>query len=87
MSQKLPVNEFKWVEDIFEFNGDFMKGYSDESDEWYFLKADFEYSGSFHNFHNDLRFFPQRMKIEKVEKLVANLHGRDEYVIHIRILK
>ena len=33
MSQKLPVNEFKWVEDIFEFNGDFMKGYNDESDE------------------------------------------------------
>ena len=33
MSQKLPVNKFKWVQDIFEFNGDFMKGYSDESDE------------------------------------------------------
>ena len=71
----------------FEFNGDFMKGYSDESDEWCFLKADFEYPGNFHNFHNDLPFFPQRMKIEKVEKLVANLHGRYEYVIRIRTLK
>ena len=27
------------------------------------------------------------MKLEKVEKLVANLHGRTEYVIHIRNLK
>ena len=27
------------------------------------------------------------MKIEKVEKLVANLHGKEEYVIHIRKLK
>ena len=32
-------------------------------------------------------FLPERMKIEKVEKLVANLHDRTEYVIHIRNLK
>ena len=27
------------------------------------------------------------MNIEKVEKLVANLHDKTEYVIHIRTLK
>ena len=27
------------------------------------------------------------MKIEKVEKLLANLHDKSEYVIHIRNLK
>ena len=27
------------------------------------------------------------MKIEKIEKLVANLHHKTEYVIHIRNLK
>ena len=27
------------------------------------------------------------MKLEKVEKLIANLHGRTEYVSHIRNLK
>ena len=27
------------------------------------------------------------MKIEKVEKIVANLHNKTEYVIHIRNLK
>ena len=26
--------------------------------------------------HNDLPFLPERMKIEKVEKLVANLHHK-----------
>ena len=30
---------------------------------------------------------PERMKIKKVEKLVANLHDETEYVIHIRNLK
>ena len=32
-------------------------------------------------------FVPERMKIEKVEKLVANSHDKTEYVIHIRNLK
>ena len=27
------------------------------------------------------------MKIEKIEKLLANLHDKTEYVIHIRNLK
>ena len=30
---------------------------------------------------------PERMKIKKVEKLVANLHDETEYVTHIRNLK
>ena len=32
-------------------------------------------------------FLPERMKIEKVEKLVANLHNKTEYVRHIRNLE
>ena len=32
MSQKLPVNGFKWVECIAEFNEFFIKSYNDESD-------------------------------------------------------
>ena len=30
---------------------------------------------------------PERMKTEKVKKLVASLHDKTEYVIHIRNLK
>ena len=39
------------------------------------------------NFTMTYPFFSERMKIEKVEKLVANLHDKEEYVIHIRNLK
>ena len=41
----------------------------------------------FHEFHNDLPFLSERMKIEKVEKLVANLYDKTEYIVHIRNLK
>ena len=32
-------------------------------------------------------FLPERMKLEKVKKVVANLHDKTEYVIQIRKLK
>ena len=32
MSQKLPVNNFEWIEDTFQFNEDFIKNYNGESD-------------------------------------------------------
>ena len=34
-----------------------------------------------------MSFFPERMMIEKVGKLVANLHNKIEYVPQIRNLK
>ena len=38
MSQKLPVNNFEWIEDTSQFNEDFIKNYNEESDEGYFLE-------------------------------------------------
>ena len=40
MSQKLPVNNFKWIEDTSQFNEDFIKNYNEESDVGYFLEVD-----------------------------------------------
>ena len=33
MSQKLPANNFEWIEDTFQFSEDFMKNCNEESDE------------------------------------------------------
>ena len=41
MSQKLPVNNFEWIEDTSQFNEDFIKSYNEESDEGYFLEIIF----------------------------------------------
>ena len=55
--------------------------------EGYFLEVDVQYLEKLREFYNDLLFLPERMKIEKVEKLLPNLHDQTEYVIHIRNLK
>ena len=74
MLQKPPVNDFEWIKDTSQFNKDFIKTYNEERDEGYFLKVDVHYLEKLYELHNDLPFLPERMKIEKEEKLVANLH-------------
>ena len=42
MSEKLPVNDFKWTEDISELEENFIKSYSEESDGGYFYEFDIQ---------------------------------------------
>ena len=67
MSQKLHVNNFKWIKNTFQFNEDFTKNYNEEIDGGYFLEVDVQYLEKLHELHNDLSFLPERMKIEKME--------------------
>ena len=81
ISQKLPVNNFECIKDTSQFNKDF-KNYNEESDEGYFLEVDVQHAENLQNLHNDLLFLPERMKIEKVKEVVANLHDETEYALH-----
>ena len=87
MSQKLPLNSFEWIKDTCQFNENFIENYNEESDGEYFLEVGVQYLGKLHERHNDLPFLSERMKIEKVEKLVAKLHDKAECIIYIRNLK
>ena len=72
MLQKLPVNNFEQIKDTSKFNENFIKNYDEECDEGYFLGVNIQYPEKLHELHNDLPFLPERMKIENIEKLVAN---------------
>ena len=50
MSQKLPVNNFEWIEDSSQFNEDFIKNYNEGNDEGYFHKVDVQYFETYMNF-------------------------------------
>ena len=56
MSQKLPVNGFKWVKNISRFNKIFIRNYNENSNKGYFLKEDIDYSKELFNLHKDLPF-------------------------------
>ena len=87
MSQKLPVNGFKWVKKLSRFNEIFIKNYNENSNIGYFLEVDIDYPKELFNLHKDLPFLPERKKVNKVEKLICSIEDKEKYVIHIRALK
>ena len=82
MSQKLPVNGFKWVKNISQFNESFVKNYDENSDVGYFFKVDVDYPEKLCNPHKDLPFLPKRKKVNKVEKLICSIEDKE-----LRVLK
>ena len=87
MSQKLPVNDFKWIkkEELSKFNEDFIKNYDENGNIGYFLEVDINYPKELFNLHKDLPFLPESKKVNEIEKLICDVE--DKYVIHIRALK
>ena len=82
MSQALLTSKFKWVEkdpdQISDLTASKIKGY--------LLEVDIRYPTDLHDSHNDLPFMCNKMKINKVKKLVPDLKDKKNYVIHIRAL-
>ena len=63
MSQKLPVDGFKWIKKLPEFDERFVNNYDENNDRGYILKVDVEYPKNVFNLHSDLPFLPERKKI------------------------
>ena len=87
MSKKLPVDEFKWVDDLSIFTEDFIKNYDEEGDTGYLFVVDLEYPKNLHKLHSDLPILFEGMKINKWNKLVCNLNDKKNYPVHILALK
>ena len=87
MSQKLSVDSCKWEKNMLKFNEDFMKNYVEDSDKEYIFEVDVEHLKNLHDLYSDLPFLPERMKINKCSKLVCNFYDKNNYVVHIGLLK
>ena len=69
MSKKLPVNSFKWENDLSKFNENFIKNYNENSDVGYFLEVDVEYPKNLFSSHKAYHFY-QKKKISKSRKII-----------------
>ena len=69
MSQKFPLNGFKWVENPFQFNKDFKKSYNKESDEGYFLKLMFNILKNYMIFAMIYHFYQKESKLKNSKNL------------------
>ena len=75
MSKKLPLDNFKWVDDLSMYTEDFIKSYDEEIDIGYLPVGATEYPKNLHMLHSNLPFLPERMKINKYDKHVCNLNN------------
>ena len=83
-----PASRGIWVDwRYFSIYWKCIKSCNEKSDKRYFLEDDGQYSKKIHELRNNLPFLSEKMKIEKLEKLVANLHNKTEYIVHIINLK
>ena len=78
MSKSLPTHGFKWMTII-------------ELETWELypciLEVDLEYPRSLHDLHSDYPLAPERIEVNKVNKLIPNLWNKKKYVIHYENIK
>ena len=86
MSQPLPTEGFKWVNDVSKFTTNEISRLVKRDSKGYLLEVDVKYTEGLHDLHNDLPLMCEKIVINKVEKLVPNLYDKKNYVIHIRAL-
>ena len=78
MMKPLPVGNFHWMTNEELWNW---------MDYPCVLEVDLEYPEELHDFHNDYPLAPERIKINKVEKLIPTLLKKEKYVLHRENLK
>ena len=51
------------------------------------LEVDLEYPKKLHDVHNEYPLAPEKLKVNKVDKLIPNLNDNKKYVVHHKTLK
>ena len=82
MSQPLPVSGFRWMNDW-----DLQRWDSLPEGKGCILEVNLEYPENLHDYHNDYPLAPERVTVNKVDKLIPNLGNKTKYVIHHKNLK
>ena len=86
MSQKVPIDGFKWVKDLLKLNESSIKNCNENSDRRYFFEVDVEYPKHLFNFHKDFTFLPEK-KVRKGRKACLWHRRQKKYFVHIKALK
>ena len=86
MSQKLPTHGFKWMKDI-EIPSVIKLLEKKDTKTGFIFEVDLEYPQSLWEEHNDYPLAPEKIKINKVDKLVSTFLPKTNYVLHHKNLK
>ena len=78
MSKPLPTHGFEWME-------------KSELETWEnqscILEVDLEYPKNLHDLHSDYPLAPERVEVNKIDKLIPNLRNKEKYILYHENLK
>ena len=74
MSKNMLVTGLKWVKNTSQCNKQFIENYNEDKN--HFLEVDVQYLQKLCELRNGLSFLPERIKIKKYGKRVADLHDK-----------
>ena len=85
MSQKLPTGGFKWM----NVNKSKVLKLLEKKDtnQGFIFEVDLDYPKSLWDSHNDYPLAPEKIKIDKIDKLICSFLPKKHYVLHYKNLK
>ena len=85
MTQKLPTHGFKWID--VDISSVLKLLEKKDTNQGYIFEVDLDYPSSLWKSHNDYPLAPERVKIDKVDKLICSFLPKKHYVLHYKNLK
>jgi len=85
MSKYLPNGDFKWVDNLDNFD---VMNISDKSPKGYIVEDDLYYPKELHDLHSDFPLTPENgFDNEQLPNLLTTLYDKKKYIIHYETLK
>ena len=85
MSQKLPTHGFKWIDDDKSKVLKLLE--KKDTNRGFIFEVDLDYPESLRDSHNDYTLAPEKIKVDKIDKLICSFHLKKHYVLHYKNLK
>ena len=85
MSQKLPTHGFKWIN--VDESSVLKLLEKKDTNQGFIFEVDLDYPRSLWKSHNDYPLAPEKVKIDKVDKLISSFLPKKHHVLHYKNLK
>ena len=85
MSQKLPTHDFKWI-DVSKSKVLKLVEKKD-TNQGFIFEVDLDYPNTLWDSHNDYPLPPEKLKVDKIEKLIFSFLPKRQCVVHYKNLK
>ena len=91
MCESLPIGNFEMYNDLNEKIKEKiitqLENWKSSSKKGYIIELDLEYPKELHDLHNSYPLAPEKIKIDKISKLIPNLYDKKNYICHIKNLQ